>query len=454
MHLYSYQELDAGYLADVMRTHGSAYLGWSRGLGKTLGACAIADDLECNRVLVVCPNTAKRSVWEPELRRFCPWLEIIVLRNAKNQREKDLAYVRQLTQAGQPFALIAHYEALAIIETERGGGWKKLGEWDIVIADEVHRISNPKAKMSRALKKIPTTYKLGLSGSILQNHAEELFSQLQWLFPKMYKSRWRDFNDRFLDYVDSGYARVCVGVKIEMLEELRKELGVFMVHRRKEDHLDLPARTEQTLYVDLTPAQRKAYDDLRDSCVAELDDGSVVRAEDGLVLLGRLRQVATGLDLVSGELSDSSKQDLAVELITDNEDEAFVVFSWYKAGATSLGARLDRLNIPNFVVTGDTKHDTRAEYINAFQAGTGRVFIGTLSTLGESITLHRASNAIFLDRSWNPGVNAQAADRIYRIGQTRPVTITHLVARDTVDELRVAPVIADKYALRKLILGG
>jgi SNF2 family DNA or RNA helicase len=131
-----------------------------------------------------------------------------------------------------------------------------------------------------------------------------------------------------------------------------------------------------------------------------------------------------------------------------------VVFSWYKAAAYSLAQTLEGLGIPSFVVTGDTKQDVRANHIQAFQEGSGRVFIGTLSTLGESVTLHRASNAIFLDRSWNPGVNAQAADRIYRIGQVRPVTITYIVAKDTVDELRVLPVIQDKDALRRLILGG
>lgn len=450
---YDYQSIDLGYLAAVMRKHGAAYLGWERGLGKTLAACALIEELECSHVLVVCPNTAKRSVWEPELKRFCPWLEVVVIRNAKAQREKDLGYVKQLRAAGTPFALVVHYEALAIIASDRGNGWQKLGEWDLVIADEAHRIANPKTKMARSLKKIPATYKLALSGSIIGNHAEELFSPLQWLFPRMYRSRWRDWNDRFLDYVDSGYSRVCVGVKIEKLDEMRQELGVFMTVRTKEDELDLPERTEETRLVELGPAQRKAYDSLRDSCLAELEDGSVVSASDGLVLLTRLRQVATGLDLVSGLVEDSSKQDFAVELITDNRDEAFVVFSWYKAAAYSLAARLKGLGIDSYVVTGDTKPTERADYISEFQAGSRRVFIGTISTLGESVTLHRANNVITLDRAWNPALNDQAVDRVYRIGQAKPVTVTHIVAKDTVDELKVLPILADKSALRRMILG-
>lgn len=451
---YDFQSLDLGYIAEVLDEHGGAYIGWERGLGKTLATCALIDALDCRHTLIVCPNTAKQSVWADELSRWLPHLIVIVLPNARAHREKSLAHVRQLQQAGIPFVLVVHYEALALVEANRRDNWRTIGEWDLITADEAHRLKNPATKMARALKKIPSSRRLALSGSIIQNHAEELFSVLQWLFPERYRSKWRDWNDRYLDYVDSGYGRVCIGIKLERLEQMREELGVFMVYRRKEDELDLPSKTEQTLLVGLSPNQRRAYDELVGTCVARLDDGSVVKAQEGLVMLTRLRQVATGLDLVGDTVSDSSKLDLTLDLIEDNPDEAFVVFTWFKIAGRTLAERLRAKGIECFVVDGDVKHETRADYIERFQGGEGRVFIGTLSTLSESVTLHRATNAIFLDRSWNPATNVQAADRIYRIGQDRPVTITHLVAKNTVDELRVLPTIANKEALRALILGG
>jgi hypothetical protein len=67
--------------------------------------------------------------------------------------------------------------------------------------------------MTRAIKKIPSKRRLALSGSIIQNHIEELFSPLQWLFPDRYKAKWRDWNDRYLEYVESSFGRVCIGVK-------------------------------------------------------------------------------------------------------------------------------------------------------------------------------------------------------------------------------------------------
>lgn len=456
MEFYDFQELDLGYLSDVLQEHGGAYLAWDRGLGKTLGALAVADELDCKRVLVVAPNTAKATVWEPHVRQFLPHHKCLVMPNSKPKREKLLAWLKL---EKDPICMIVHYEALNIIANMRSGGrgWDAYGEWDLVIADEAHRIKNPKAKMSRGLKKVPAKYKLALSGSIIQNHADELFSVLQWLFPERYKSKWRDWNDRFLDFVDSGYASVPVGVKIERIKEMRAELGVFTTYRRKDDELDLPKRTDQNMYVKLSKGQRKVYDDMVAFCMAELPEGSLtkwIKSPDGIAMLGKLRQIATGLDLVDKTLKDSTKLDLAIDLIQDTPDDQTVLFSWYKASGRAAFERLNDAGIPSLIVDGDVPQEVRAERIKFFQEGKCKVLIGTISTMGESVNLQNANNAIFLDRSWNPAQNVQAEDRIYRLGQEKPVTITHIIAEDTVDESRVLPVIENKEALRKLILGG
>lgn len=453
--LFHFQELDLGYAEQVMYQHKAMYIGWERGLGKTIGTLALLDQIDARRVLIVCPNTAKSSVWLPELQHYMKdqFLHIEALPNDQRKRNKVLSWMREWKRRGDAFVVIANYEQLRIIG-ETSAEWKKYGQFDVVVADEAHRIKNPKAKMTRAIKKIDTRYKLLLSGSIISNHAEELFSPLQFMFPDRYRSKWRDWNDRYIDYVEGGWSKIAVGVKLERLQELRAELGVFMVYRRKQDELDLPDRTEEWLPVALTPSQREVYDELANTCVAELESGAKVAATDGLVMLTKLRQVATGLELFDDTVTDSSKLDLAVEIIEDNEDEAFVVFSWYKAAARAMADRLERAGVATYCVDGDVPQSTRAAFIDAFQSGEKRVFVGTIATMGESVNLYRANNAIFLDRSWNPSDNLQAADRIYRIGQTLPVTITHIYAQDTVDEFRVTPQIKNKEALRAMILGG
>jgi SNF2 family DNA or RNA helicase len=447
--MYKFQSLDLGYLADVMKMHGCAYVGWERGLGKTMAACALAESAGAKRILIVCPNTAKGAVWEPEVEHFLGVKPVVMPNGNPEKRKAAMAKVK----GRKSVVLIVHYESLALIAKERKdkSGWNKYGEWDIVIADEAHRLANPQTQMSRSLRRIPTKAKVALSGSIIQNHPEEIFGVLTWLLPEQYARKWPDWNDRYLDYVKSNFGRVLIGPKPSKIEAMRKELGVFTVYRRKRDELDLPTKTEQSMYVDLSPAQRRAYDELRDSYVAQLDSGENVIAIQPIVMLTRLRQLASGLGLVSTEVTDSTKLDLACELLADDPDEPYVVFTWYKASAIELAKRL---NEETYLVTGDTKATDRTAFIQAFQAGHRRVFIGTIATLGESVNLHRAANAIRLDRSWNPAANEQAEDRIYRIGQDRPVTITDIVARETVDDLRVQPRLDDKNALRAAILGG
>ena len=96
-----------------------------------------------------------------------------VVPNAKAKREEAVQEMKR----GERGVWIIHYEALALID------WKKIPEWGMVVADEAHRLKNGKAKQTRAIKKIPTQRKLALSGTIIANHAEELFSPLQWLLP-------------------------------------------------------------------------------------------------------------------------------------------------------------------------------------------------------------------------------------------------------------------------------
>lgn len=454
---YDFQALDLGYLKAVLETHRGAYLGWERGMGKTIGALSLADvlpDVEDDRdILIVAPNSAKGTVWYPEVEKyFGDTHHIKLLPNPKAKRERAIQQVKEWKEDGEyPVVLIVHYEALAIIAGKNKKGWEKLGKWKLIICDEVHRIKNLRAQMTKALKKVPAHFKLGLSGSIIQNSVEEMFSPLQWLFPTQYKSKWRDWNDRFLDYVEGGYAKIFVGILPDMLDSLRAELGVFMVYRRKEDELDMPERVDEDVLLELSTGQRKAYDELVSGCLAQLEDETFVVADEGLPMLTKLRQVATGLDILGG-VADSAKLDYAAELIEDNQDEQFVVFSWFKPACEALAERLPDGTVA--VVHGDIRQDHRDPIIERFVAGEFRVLVCTIATMGESQNFQNANNVIFLDRSWNPGDNTQAEDRVYRLGQERKVTITHLISKDTVDQRRVTPVTLTKNVLRQILLGG
>lgn len=468
-----YQLSDLNHCAAVLERDGGYILGWARGMGKTLGTAAMLDRFDTQAALVVAPNTAKQSTWAAELEWACPWLTVIVLGNLEKDRVASLIRVQELYEAGTPFVLVAHYEGIVTVagkkthKTDRRTGrevklkkpkmregWSKLGiHWDIKVADEGHRFSNPDTQQSKAWQKIKADQRLLLTGSSFQNKWEELFGQLHAVYPERYKYIARDWTARFLDYVENGYGRICVGILPERIEAMRDELGRFMVLREK---VNLAQRTE--VKVQLSDGQRQVYDDLAEFCMAELPDGSRLKTETGVSMLGRLRQAASGLNLLSKRVDDSSKLDAAIATIQQRmpEGDDFVCFTWYKESAYALRDRLAELDIRSYVICGDTLQDERALQIKAFQHPDCpvRVMIGTIATMGESINLQRANHVIRIDRSFNPALNQQAVDRVDRQGQTRDVYLTDIVAEDTVDAFVVMPTIINKEAMRAIVFGG
>lgn len=449
--LYRYQQVDLAYLTARLREDGGAYCGWSRGLGKTFGAIAVAMELGVNKWIVVGPNSSKESVWRPELHKWAGnTFDVINLRGTKQQRERALTQFDKATSA----VMLVHYEALRLVD------WKRVNA-ELVVCDEAHRLAKGQAggaapAFYKALMKIKVPYRLALSGSVVVNTPEDLFGALHWLMPDRYSSKWRDFNSRFFIYQQGAWGQQFLCVKPKMLEPMKHEMGGLLVMRRKEDELpDLPTRIDQTIEVHLSPAQRKVYDDLATKFVAELPDGEMLLAPTVLAQLTKLRQVATGLDLMGEDFTDSAKLDLAEEMIADNVPNKTVVFAWHRRTVTALTDRLNGKGIKAYGITGDTKDRARAEYVKEFQEDPDvKVIVATIKTLGEAVTLHAASDLIFVESSWTPTDMEQAADRVYRIGQKNHVTITTIVAADTVDVYRVLPVLKSKSEIRALVLGG
>ena len=450
--LYEHQLHDCAFHVARLQRDNGAYNAWDRGLGKTLATIVIAKALRADRVVVVCPNSAKNAVWRPEIERWDTnhqWdNRVYAVGGTPTQRAKTLA---RWDETGG--ILLIHYEALRLIP------------WDhyhvtLVVVDEAHRLSNggpgkKSPEFYKALKRIKSQYRYALSGSVMINSPEDIFGALHWLFPKVYKSRWKDWNDRFLHYVQSSYGRVLIGVRPQKLEELRNELAGFMTVRYKQDTLPgLPPRIDQDVLVDLSPTQRKVYDDLAENFFAELPNDNTLLVGSVLAQLTTLRQVATGLDLFGEDLIDSAKIDAAVELIHDNLPHKTVVFCWHRATCDSVERRLENMGVTCVKVHGDVPNKLRDTHIKAFQTDSRvKVLVATIKTLGETHNLQAAADLIFVESSWTPSDMEQAGDRVYRIGQDRRVTVTNILARDTVDVTRILPTVMSKAALRRMIMG-
>lgn len=379
--------------------------------------------------LVVTPTTVVPS-WE----RHCELFGLhYVTCDPKN---RSASWSKFRGGLGQVF--IVHWEALRLMEKEPG--WLKF-EWFHIIADECHRMQNRKAQMTQALKRCRADNRTAMSGTPTTGRPEKFWSALNWIDKKRFGSYWK-FYERYVDYsiiLPQGYHKI-KGPR--NADELLDIIDPYYVRRLKQDVLkDLPPKVYDTVWVDMTPQQAKAYREMKKEMVAwvkQQSDEAPLVAPVVIAQLVRLQQFACA----HAELNEdgtvllaepSSKLDAVMEILDDNPDKQFVIFSNFKQLIRLLGARLVKAQIPYVELTGDTPQSSRGDLVDRFQRGEARVFTGTVQAGGVGITLTAASTVIFLNRDWSPAINLQAEDRLHRIGQTDSVQVLDVMARKTVD---------------------
>jgi SNF2 family DNA or RNA helicase len=428
--LFPFQAEDVDYLVSAT----GALIANDMGTGKTYEAIArdqmIRDRVGHAATLVVAPLTILEDVWKNHFEDLTD-LKVVAL------DPKDRKGSWALWHAIKGDVFLVHWEALRLMPELQEATWLH------VIADECHRAKNRKAQQTKALKAIKrVAYMTAMSGTPVVNRPDELWSILNWLYPKTYTSYWRFFNkyvETETKYFRGRTVRVTVGPK--NLDKIHEEIEPFYVRRRKEDVLpDLPDKYYTEIKVDLTPVQRRAYDTMRKEMIAWIGEHEeeVLAAPVVIAQLIRLQQFAVAFaeyepDLGRIRLSEpSSKLDALMEVL-DESEEPVVVFSRFKQLINLAARRFDTASIPYVTLTGSTSQDERRENVTQFQKGNVHVFAGTLGAGGIGITLTRASTVVFLDRDWSPALNRQAEDRLHRIGQLNAVHVIDIVARNTVD---------------------
>ena len=454
--LLPFQEEDVLKLIDRR----GALIGNEMGTGKTYEAIAL--DLvrrvdathDHPKTLVVAPLTILETTWERKFNELAPHLKTFTIDN-KNRGP----FLRALKEDYDVYIL--HWDVLRIIKAEL-----KEHIWFHIIADEAHRAKNRKAQQTRALKSLRTKWRSALTGTPVMNKPQDLWSILNWL----YREQWTSFWKYYKYYVDfeimypHGYHKI-LGPKNE--KHLRQKMEPYFVRRRKEDVVkDLPDKYYTVIEVELTAKQRRAYDQMKKEMIAwlETQDGTKpLPAPVVIAQLIRLQQFALAYaDIVPSKRSDrdggtailtepSSKIDALFQIIEDNPDEPIVIFSQFKQAISLVEARLNKAGIEYVRITGDDSGPDRVAAVDRFQNGKANIFVGTIGAGSEGITLTRSSTVIFLDRDWTPARNAQAEDRLHRIGQDEAVQVIDIVAKRTVDQHRMAKLEMKKEWIRRMI---
>lgn len=402
-------------------------LGLQMGLGKSLCGIEIAKAVfqQYNAAcLVICPKGLKFQ-WQGFILAQDPTANIFIVDNEPFgllDRIKNADYV------------VIHYEGL-------------LKHIDIfirytfstIIVDECHRIKNRKAQRTLAVKSLKGVRKLALSGTPFDKNPAELWSVLNWLDKRAFSSYWKFFESQIAFDTDYFGYRKNFRVKDPVkFAEMLKPHAVFL--KKSQVLPELPPLQFTTVPIELSPAQRKAYDTIKkarnlEAEFAELDEPMLIR--NALSRLSKLLQCASdpaGLNLVA----PSSKLEWLKEWIDDHSSEPVLVFSRYRKTAE----RAAQLIGADALVMGGsppTSPLTNSQRI-----------VATIAAAGEGFDLGHISTAIYLDCEWSSILMSQSQERIDRGGNTEPKQIIFLQAIDTVDQL-VADALQFKWDQKQLI---
>ncbi|MFZ5445920.1 MAG: SNF2-related protein [Myxococcota bacterium] len=412
------------------------------GLGKTVQALAVLlARAELGPALVVAPTSVAFN-WVDEAARFAPSLRLLVYSEAK---DRELS----LDQLGPGDVLVVSY-GLLLRDAQRLAA----RAFATAVFDEAQQLKNAQTQRAHAAKAIRADFRFALSGTPLENHLGELWSLFSILFPTLLGS-WESFRDRFAIPIEKNIDPNAPAALAQVLEP-------FLLRRTKaEVEHELPARTEVRVPVVLSAAEWQLYEDTRLAALSDLETPKRELKEQErrvqvLAMLTRLRLAASHPRLLEPSAAPASSKLLRLLELLDElraEGQQVLVFSQFTSHLALVAEALRERRIDFVELDGSTPAAERRERVRKFQDGGVPVFLLSIKAGGVGLNLTASSNVIILDPWWNPAVEDQAADRAHRLGQTRPVTIYRLIARDTVEELMLS-LHEKKRALIERVLTG
>jgi len=404
-------------------------LAMGMGTGKTLVAFMVLLGLAARRILIACPLRVA-PVWIAQFERHVGIAFVIAALDedaGSVARKQELAEEKmRLAEArGVPFAAVINYDSAW---RDPFAAWAEKQTWDLVIADEAHRIKTPGGKASLFFKRLRlrSRHRIALTGTPLPHGPMDIYAVFRFLDITILGPSFTAFRQKYA--VMGGFQQKQV-TGFQNLDELERLMS-RITFRVGKDVLDLPPETHVTYHCDLASEGRRIYKDIEDDFVAQVRDNTVTAA-NALVKLLRLQQVANGIvktdDGEEHRVDDAKKKLLADTLEDIGGEEPVVVFCRFHQDLDAAHEACEAHGYTSLELSG------RRDEVKRWQDGEAQVLAVQIQAGGVGVDLTRARYDIFYSLSFSLGDYDQAQSRVHRPGQTRPVEHIHLVARNTVD---------------------
>jgi superfamily II DNA or RNA helicase len=427
--LRDYQREGVGWMEFLRTFSFGGCLADDMGVGKTAQVLALLEQRRALREapdgngappgpsLVVVPKSLVFN-WKQEAARFTPALRVL-----------------DHTGTGRSFGSFGDYDLIVTTygTLRRDAIEFKDVEFDYVVLDEAQAIKNAATESAKAARLLRGRHRLALSGTPIENHLGELWSLFEFLNPGM-------LGAASVFKLAGNAAR---NPNEETRRLLAQALRPFFLRRTKQQVArELPPKSEQTIFCEMEPAERKRYNELRafyrNSLLKTIDTQGLAKSKiQVLEALLRLRQAACHPGLLDPKKTgdSSAKLDVLLDQVQEvaQEGHKALIFSQFTSLLAIVRKRLEDAGIVYEYLDGQT-HDRQAR-VERFQNDPDcGLFLISLKAGGLGLNLTAAEYIFLLDPWWNPAVEAQAIDRAHRIGQTKPVFAYRLIARDTVEE--------------------
>ena len=446
--LRPYQERGLSWLSFLGELGLGGILADDMGLGKTIQLLSLisAQDPGSGPTLLVCPMSLVGN-WQREAARFTPDVRVHVHHGADRLDGESLASAL----AGADLVITTYGVA-----TRDRAALSQL-TWARVVCDEAQNIKNHATKQARAVRGLPASARIALTGTPVENRLSELWSIMEFTNPGLLGPAEK-FRQKYAIPIERHGSPDAARTLVRLTQP-------FVLRRLKTDKTiisDLPDKQEMKVWCNLTPEQASLYAATVTDMLSRIEDAADDISRRGLVLatMAKLKQVCNHPAHLLGDgsrLPGRSGKLARLEEICDEivaEGDKALCFTQYAEFGRMLQPHLAaRLGCPVLFLYGGTTKKQRDAMVAQFAAlDEPALFLLSLKAGGTGLNLTAANHVIHVDRWWNPAVEDQATDRAFRIGQHRNVQVRKFVCVGTLEE-RIDAMIEEKKALAEQIVG-